>query len=814
MRVLLSVTVGFALLASACGGSSGSSSTSGSTTTGGTGGTSGTSSGGTTGGLLAAGSPCTSNATCVSGVCGTDGSGRCCASSCSTTDPNCGATGCDDTGACIFPASGTACGSPSCSGNTLTSAGTCNGSGTCAAGTPSACPGHLQCLDATSCATACASTADCVTGFFCAAGAGTCDPQIATGPCTENDACTSGVCGIAGTGHCCTAACPNIVAPCGTADCDDTGACTFADAGTACGTVLESCTDGTQQNPTVCDGAGNCNENPGTQSCTPYVCGANACLSSCAQGSDCASGYACDLANASCCFGLVAGSTLTVDSQTGSDATACCGIGANRPCQTLAQAMRLIDSAQAANVTLVATVGGKGGDWAPANEVYPIALGWGVELSAPGVYFTDVGGGAAVFDVKAYSASDTVGYASIVGAAGNPVSIGFDSLGNQTTDASAIAVEDGQSLHLALAAVNGSAAKKSAAITVKAGAALQLGEDQAGAVTGTVTIGNDLADSKTDGFNGIVCTTAAGAGCTVGDATLKNASSVVIEGQEGVDIDAEDGAMITLTSAPTVGIAPSASGFGNCASKPDSSVSKTAAILLNGSATMTFSNGAVQCISGDGFRLRAADALANTPTLTVDRTTIQNTEYAIDATAGSATVESSTIQYNYNGVQQGTDGTNIATVDLSGGGPGTNTVVCCNSAESIYGVGGQNGTPAVCVLNETTTTLNASDVNWDTNDAISPPPDEPDLFSCNATLLTCSCENTDMICTNGDGVDGMDAVTTSTGGITQTGAGFSAADCSVTSGGQACGGGLPACPPGDCCNGLTFKCQMGQICPG
>jgi hypothetical protein len=211
--------------------------------------------------------------------------------------------------------------------------------------------------------------------------------------------------------------------------------------------------------------------------------------------------------------------------------------------------------------------------------------------------------------------------------------------------------------------------------------------------------------------------------------------------------------------------------------------------------------------------LQAADKLMSTPTLTLNGTTIQNTEYAVNATAGTVSIQGSTIQYNYNGVLQGTDGTNLASVNLGGTGVNANTVVCSNSAESILGPG---GTPAVCVLNTTTNTLNAANVNWDSNDNASPPPDEPDLFSCTApALTTCTCESIAGTCTNAGGVDGMDAVYTSTGTINQNDAGLSSASCTLPMVGQACGMmGDPKCPVGDCCNGLNHKCQMGMACPG
>ncbi len=75
------------------------------------------------------------------------------------------------------------------------------------------------------------------------------------------------------------------------------------------------------------------------------------------------------------------------------------------------------------------------------------------------------------------------------------------------------------------------------------GASLVLGQDKSAGVTGTVTIGNALDNQETDGWNGIVCGVARNgiSGCTITDATLKaGVSSVVIEGQQNVDIDAED----------------------------------------------------------------------------------------------------------------------------------------------------------------------------------------------------------------------------------------------------------------------------------
>ena len=104
---------------------------------------------------LNAGAACGGNNECVSGVCGTAGSGNCCTAAC-TTGGTCGATGCDATGACVAPGSSTPCGS-SCTGSTLTTS-SCNGGGGCVANTPTACPGGLICADATSCLATCTPT--------------------------------------------------------------------------------------------------------------------------------------------------------------------------------------------------------------------------------------------------------------------------------------------------------------------------------------------------------------------------------------------------------------------------------------------------------------------------------------------------------------------------------------------------------------------------------------------------------------------------------------------------------------------------------
>ena len=162
-------------------------------------------------------------------------------------------------------------------------------------------------------------------------------------------------------------------------------------------------------------------------------------------------------------------------------------------------------------------------------------------------------------------------------------------------------------------------------------------------------------------------------------------------------------------------------------------------------------------------------------------------------------------------MEQGTDGTNIATIDLSGGGGGTNTVVCSNSVESIYGVGGPD--PGGLRPEHHHRQSQCHERQLGHQQQRQPPPDEPDLFSCTRRAHDLHLRELRLTCTNAGGVDGMDAVYTSTGTITQNGAGLSSADCTLPMGGQACGpGGL--CPLGQCCDGLTQKCVVSNHCQG
>jgi hypothetical protein len=442
--------------------------------------------------------------------------------------------------------------------------------------------------------------------------------------------------------------------------------------------------------------------------------------------------------------------------------------------------MALIGAAEATGVTLTATVDGGGGDWAPAAEVYPVWLNWGVELSAPGVFFLDanVVAGRAVFEVGSDGGGSLdAGYASMVGTAMVPINVGMNSTDTLQTDAiGTVQIEAGNTLYIANASVNGSFSvtiggmqnfDSLGAFYVNPGASLVLGQDQSGGVTGTVQIGNTLGQQATDGYAGIDCIgdVANSVGCTVTDATLAGQSAVVIQGQEGFDLWVEDFCKMTLTSMPVLGVPPSSAGFNQCPSKPDGQTVANffSAVWTAGAATLSMSNGTVQCIQGTAFSLRAQNGGA--PTITIDNTVVQNTDLGIEATSGTATVTNSTFRYNFIGMQQSGSGI----IDLSDGG---NTVICSSYVESSQDA----GAPGIDVLNTSSTNLAADNVAWDTTG--------PDYFTCDSAYQTCSCNNAS--CTTSAGGDDMDAVEvaaflpdggSAVGGITTTGNTQSANGC-------------------------------------
>ena len=193
-------------------------------------------------------------------------------------------------GACV---DGHCCGAASC--------GTCQSctgpGGTCVAITnaedPDSCTGTSSCDTSGACkkkiGQACSAGTDCM-GGNCADGV--CCNSACSGSCEYCNGGTPGTCSyVSGTpkqGH---PACAGTGACQGT--CNATKAsCTLPGAETTCRQPSCGGTPPTATNQAVCDGNGSC-PNLSTTSCSPSICGATSCLTSCSSSSQCASGAAC-----------------------------------------------------------------------------------------------------------------------------------------------------------------------------------------------------------------------------------------------------------------------------------------------------------------------------------------------------------------------------------------------------------------------------------------------------------------------------------------------------------------------------------------
>ena len=291
--------------------------------------------------LLAAGASCAGSNQCASAHC-TDGvccdqacGGQCqacdvpgsvgtCASVagaphgarplCTTDGSACGGA-CDGTNgsACAYPIS--QCRAPSCSSGVATLASACDGAGRCPGAQTQGCSPYV--CGASACLGGCASNSDCASGDWCSAGVcvplvangGSCGAagQCASGNCVDGLCCNSAcagqceACNVAGSAGTCTAVagdprggrpgCGSDGTYCaGTCDGSRRDACAYPGVSTECRTA--ACTAGVSTAQALCDGTGRC---PARQqsSCNAYVCGANACLSSCTRDSDCANGGIC-----------------------------------------------------------------------------------------------------------------------------------------------------------------------------------------------------------------------------------------------------------------------------------------------------------------------------------------------------------------------------------------------------------------------------------------------------------------------------------------------------------------------------------------
>ena len=227
-------------------------------------------------GGLPNGSACSTQGQCASGFCA---SGVCCNTACTGLCQACNIM----PGSCVPRAAGSTCGPPpSCMGSTLIPSPACNGAGACVSQMSRSCSPYL-CQNA-ACGTSCASNADCVTGFTCQMGSCVSAGQPNGSACSAASQCASGFCA---SGVCCETACTGACQACNLAP----GRCVSLPVGVVC--AGQTCMGSTFVPPSTCNGTGMCVSAP-PRSCAPFVCGMNACLTSCASDADCQPGLRCD----------------------------------------------------------------------------------------------------------------------------------------------------------------------------------------------------------------------------------------------------------------------------------------------------------------------------------------------------------------------------------------------------------------------------------------------------------------------------------------------------------------------------------------
>jgi hypothetical protein len=316
--------------------------------------------------LAPLGHTCTVAGACASGLCQ---QGVCCASTCSGTcascalpltlgtctniaagtDPlnactdataaTCNTDGtCDGSGKCRLYASGTVCVPQSCSGSTFTPTRTCDGTGVCKTVSASLCAPFACDTTNNICKTSCTATTDCASPNTCNTTTMSCGLLSQGAACTADNQCVASAahcrqgvccattcaancssCAIAGSLGTCISVpagqdplnqCADATAAtCGTNGfCDGGGNCQKYASGTQC--IAQSCSTSTYHPTSTCNSAGAC-VTPLTSSCTPFICGTNACKTTCSTNADCISAaYMC--AGGSCIQAV----NITVKTQT------------------------------------------------------------------------------------------------------------------------------------------------------------------------------------------------------------------------------------------------------------------------------------------------------------------------------------------------------------------------------------------------------------------------------------------------------------------------------------------------------------------
>jgi hypothetical protein len=252
---------------------------------------------------------CRGDATCDGArSCRVPNAGKSCApAACSNTVTLAAAAQCGATGDCT-PTT-TDCTPYTCDPKQVACRTTCTTDAQCATGAHC----NAGACEKSAAGAACKTAAECTSGF-CADGV--CCDAACDGQCEACDLTgTEGTCTpVAGPPHGSRAACAGADPCAGTCNGLLTTACAYPGADTSCG-ASASCTDGSETGDR-CNGSGDCVASP-VKACAPFTCGTDACKTTCKTDADCITGYRCDASKA--CVSTLGGSCSTGDTLTEPD---------------------------------------------------------------------------------------------------------------------------------------------------------------------------------------------------------------------------------------------------------------------------------------------------------------------------------------------------------------------------------------------------------------------------------------------------------------------------------------------------------------
>jgi len=421
------------------------------------------------------------------------------------------------------------------------------------------------------------------------------------------------------------------------------------------------------------------------------------------------------------------------------DAGACCCGQPFVPCQTLTHSMAIIADGGTVGVQIRAYLSDGGDVWPNTLEVWPVHLGWGVSLTAPGVQFSPDPahyggrpGSINIFELYPYATGDT----SRVTIQGDPadssrqarLGLPLDG-GVNPTD---IAIADPPPKGIGLA---GLPAQLSNLWLHATRVGIQIGAN-AEVILGPlpVHLGSSLQRLAVDpGIEGIDCD----------HASVRDTGTLTLQiDSYTADIVAHSGCSAALIHSPHLGLLP-AGGFNSCPAKLDSnglSAIGSATVMLGG-----YSEPAeLHCFLNNGIGL-APDSSIALPSVTFVGNESNASCRGAQVKAGTLTALGSSFSYNQVGLWAYSRGA----INIDGStNMATPTRVGCNATSELAITACDGDPPRASPSNANVVIDAAATTQADVNDVIWNHWDtklhSPETWTCLDDLLsTCACSGAD-----------------------------------------------------------------------